>query len=152
MIRRQDLEKGDALATPMHDATPFSFSLETHRQIIPTDEPFESGGNDHGMNPFDLLTSSLAACTAMTLRYYARHKGIELGFFQVKVHLNKQVDSETGKAIHVFTRNLYFDENLSIEQQEKYKEIASKCPVHRAIMGEIQIATTVNVNEVKNHI
>ena len=31
MIRRQDLEKGEALATPMHDATPFSFTLETHR-------------------------------------------------------------------------------------------------------------------------
>ena len=147
MIRRQDLEKGDALATPMHDATPFSFTLETHRQIIPTDEPFESGGNDHGMNPYDLLASSLAACTAMTLRYYARHKGIELGFFQVKVNITKQIDPEAGKTVHVFTRELYFDEMLTPEQQEKYKEIASKCPVHRALTGEIQIATTVNVNE-----
>ena len=147
MIRRQDLEKGDALATPMHDATPFSFTIETHRQIIPVDEPFESGGNDHGMNPYDLLASSLAACTAMTLRYYARHKGIELGFFQVKVHITKQIDPEAGKTVHVFTRELYFDEMLTPEQQEKYKEIASKCPVHRALTGEIQIATTVNVNE-----
>lgn len=137
MIRRQDLEKGDALATPMHDATPFSFILETHRQVIPSDEPFESGGNDHGMNPYDLLASSLAACTAMTLRYYARHKNIELGFFQVKVNLTKQIDPDTGKTVHIFTRDLYFDKDLPIEQQEKYKEIVSKCPVHRALTGEI---------------
>jgi putative redox protein len=145
MIRRQDLEKGDALATPMHDATPFSFTIETHRQIIPVDEPFESGGNDHGMNPYDLLASSLSSCTAMTLRYYAHHKGIELGFFQVKVGITKRIDPETGKTVHVFTRELYFDEMLTPEQQEKYKEIASKCPVHRALTGEVQIATTVNV-------
>ncbi len=147
MIRRQDLEKGDTLATPMHDGTPFSFILETHRQVIPSDEPFESGGNDHGMNPYDLLASSLAACTAMTLRYYARHKSIELGFFQVKVNLTKQIDPDTGKTVHIFTRDLYFDENLPIEQQEKYKEIASKCPVHRTLTGEIQITTMVNVKE-----
>lgn len=143
MLKRQNLEKGDALATPMHDATPFSFTLETHRQIIPMDEPLESGGNDHGMNPYDLLAASLASCTAMTLRYYARHKGIDLGFFQVKVNLTKNIDPETRKTIHIFTRDIYFDTPLSKEQQEKYNEIASKCPVHRALMGEIEISTSV---------
>ena len=36
--------------------------------------PEEYGGTASGPNPYDLLSASLAACTAMTMRLHARHK------------------------------------------------------------------------------
>ena len=42
------------------------------------DEPAEAGGTDTGPDPYELLLGGLAACTAVTLRLYANHKGIDL--------------------------------------------------------------------------
>lgn len=144
MIIRNELSNGEVLVSPTNEATPFSFTVETHRQIITADEPRESGGNDHGMNPFDLLAASLATCTAMTLRYYANHKGFDLGFFQVKVHISKQVIEDSSTPVIVFARDIRFGESKSPDQITKIKEIAEKCPVHKALTGEIKIETDVN--------
>src|SRR5690606_19643605 len=40
------------------------------------DEPVEVGGLGSGPTPYDLLGAALGACTAMTLRLYARGKGL----------------------------------------------------------------------------
>jgi uncharacterized OsmC-like protein len=42
------------------------------------DEPTALGGTDTGPNPYELLLTSLAACTCITLSYYCQHKGIAL--------------------------------------------------------------------------
>ena len=39
------------------------------------DEPVDAGGLGSGPTPYDLLSAGLGACTAMTLRLYARRKG-----------------------------------------------------------------------------
>lgn len=41
---------------------------------ILSDEPLWNAGEDRGMNPFELLASSLIACTCATLRMYVDRK------------------------------------------------------------------------------
>jgi putative redox protein len=52
----------------------FAVNVEAGRHTLVSDEPVEVGGDDLGMGPYDLLLGGLGACTAMTLRLYARHK------------------------------------------------------------------------------
>jgi esterase/lipase len=53
----------------------FTTLLKAGKHFITADEPEDVGGNDFGPTPYRLLASSLAACTAMTLRMYANRKG-----------------------------------------------------------------------------
>ena len=43
-------------------------------QLVP-DEASEAGSTDEGPDPYEYLLASLGACTNMTLRMYANHKG-----------------------------------------------------------------------------
>jgi putative redox protein len=45
----------------------------------------ELGGSASGPNPYDLLSASLAACTAMTIRLQARHRKYPLSHVEVAV-------------------------------------------------------------------
>jgi uncharacterized OsmC-like protein len=47
--------------------------------------PDGRGGLASGPNPYDLLSASLAACTAMTIRLHARHKKYPLSRVEVAV-------------------------------------------------------------------
>jgi len=49
------------------------------------DEPEKLEGHDQGPAPYDLLTGSLAACTLITLRMYAKHKDYDLVSFRLKL-------------------------------------------------------------------
>ena len=53
--------------------------------IVIADEPVEKGGKDKGFSPFELLVSSLAACTSATVRMYADRKGWELDEIKQKL-------------------------------------------------------------------
>ena len=47
------------------------------REIV-VDEPADDGGTDTGPRPTQLLATSLAGCTAITIELYANRKGWEL--------------------------------------------------------------------------
>ena len=61
-------------------------ALKTGRHVLTGDEPASRGGQDAGPAPYDLLASSLAACTAITLRMYAERKQWPLESAQVEVY------------------------------------------------------------------
>ncbi|MEQ9169463.1 MAG: alpha/beta fold hydrolase, partial [Marinoscillum sp.] len=64
----------------------FLTQIQTGRHSLLADEPADVGGEDLGPSPYQLLTSALGACTAMTMRMYADRKGWEIE--EIKVHLN----------------------------------------------------------------
>lgn len=116
---------------------------------IRADEPFELGGDDTGPSPFDLLKMSLGACKSITLSMYARRKQIPLEGISVEV-THRQVDADesaqfagkTGK-INQFHCEIHIKgDDISEDVKARMIQIADKCPVHKALEGEVSIITT----------
>ena len=107
------------------------------REIV-IDEPPDSGGTDTGPRPTQLLATSLAGCTAITIELYAERKGWNLDGLEVSVDM--QSDAER-KPTH-FAVEVALPEGLDDEQRKKLMVIAEKCPVHKLLEhgAEITVA------------
>jgi uncharacterized OsmC-like protein/alpha-beta hydrolase superfamily lysophospholipase len=112
------------------------------------DEPVAAGGGDSGPNPYDFLLAALGACTAMTLRLYAERKALRLDRVTVRLRHAKiyatdceSCETKEGK-IDRIERGIVFEGELDAEQRARLLEIADKCPIHRTLTSEVEIATT----------
>lgn len=126
----------------------FQQTIRAGRHTVVADEPLAQGGLDSGPNPYDLVLAGLGACTSMTLRLYANHKGLPLERVSVALKHSRihAADCETcetkeGKVDRI-ERVLTLTGNLDAEQRKRFLEIANKCPVHRTLTSEIDIRTT----------
>ncbi|MBU3604728.1 OsmC family protein [Polynucleobacter sp. AP-Kaivos-20-H2] len=100
-----------------------------------SDTEVSKGGSDTGPSPHEYLGAALAACTSMTLKMYAGRKEMKLDNAIVTVDIERHDDVET------FSREIQLEGNLSAEEKERLLEIAHKCPIHKALAGQIQIKT-----------
>ena len=114
--------------------------------FILADEPKDVGGTNLGGTPYDLLVSSLGACTAMTIRMYAKHKKWPLD--EVKVHLSREKrhsedaeDLGEHSKIEVIDRYVELSGDLTEEQRKRILEIADKCPVHKTLTNGLTVHT-----------
>jgi putative redox protein len=94
-----------------------------------------NGGNRTGPTPHEYLGAALAACTSMTLKMYAGRKSMNLENAIVTVDIERVNDVET------FVRDIQLLGNLSAEEKDRLIEIANKCPIHKALAGDIEIKT-----------
>ena len=105
---------------------------------IITDEPLDKGGQDKGFNPFELLASSLATCTAATLRMYIDRKGWSVPEIDVEVEMENYPQTKNT----IFTRKIsYGSAILEAEQLARLHHIADACPVHKMLHGNMEINT-----------
>lgn len=118
-----------------------------HQMIA--DEPKELDGDDKGATPYDFLLSALGSCKSMTMRMYANHKGyklenVEINLSHSKIHAKdcENCESEKGLVDYIETE-IKITGDLSEEERLKIFQIAEKCPVHRTIMNEIYIDSTL---------
>lgn len=98
----------------------------------------ESGGNNEGPSPHELLEGALAACTIITVQMYANRKGIKLK----NTHVEVNTQSETRER-SVISRTIRFEGELSQEERTRLAEIANKCPIHKLLSSHIAIETKV---------
>ncbi|MEM9822904.1 MAG: bifunctional alpha/beta hydrolase/OsmC family protein [Bacteroidota bacterium] len=127
----------------------YSTEIIAGRHGLIADEPEDLGGDDFGPSPYQLLSASLGACTAMTLQMYARRKKWDLQ--KVNVHLNhgKRYAEDCGTCeqsnsrIDHFERCIELEGDLTEEQIQRLLEIADRCPVHRTLHREVVITTTL---------
>ena len=113
----------------------FVHRVEVDGHELLVDEPTEDGGTDKGPSPTRLLTASLASCTAITVVMYADRKGWELGDLEVSAEFETPKRGETAR----FDVTLRLPAALSDEQVERLEVIAGKCPVHRTLVGEVEV-------------
>jgi putative redox protein len=125
----------------------YTTDITDGRHQLVADEPEDIGGNDYGPSPYDLLLSSLGACTAITLRMYADRKKWDLQ--ELLVHLEhkkdyaedcKKCDSKDSKIDHIY-RFIELSGDLSDDQKDRLIEIAEKCPVHKTLEGKVKVDT-----------
>ena len=114
---------------------PLQQKLSTGDLHFFSDAEISKGGNGTGPSPHEYLGAALAACTSMTLKMYASRKAMSLENAIVIVDIERVDDVEK------FTRDIQLIGNLSLEEKERLIEIANKCPIHKALAGQIQIKT-----------
>ncbi len=126
----------------------FEQEIQAGEHLWLADEPVALGGGDLGPNPYDLLLGALGACTSMTLRMYARHKGLDLEHVAVtlrheRVHAEDCADCEQGKGrrLERIERVIELEGRLEPAQRQRLLEIADRCPVHRTLEGLDAIVT-----------
>jgi len=125
----------------------FQQEIRAGRHSLIADEPLAQGGLNSGPTPYDLVLAGLGACTSMTLRMYADHKGLPLERVSVALKHSRihAADCETcetkqGKVDRI-ERVLTLTGELDADQRKRLLEIADKCPVHRTLTSEIDIRT-----------
>jgi len=112
------------------------------------DEPEDVGGNNFGTSPYGLLTSALAACTAITLRMYANRKDWDVDEILVHVDQDQRYDKDSQDCESENSKIIFFDRSIEIKggldekQRKRLIEIANKCPVHKTLESKIKIETT----------
>jgi putative redox protein len=108
---------------------------DTNNQLA--DEPLSVGGTDMGFSPDELLASSLAACTAITVRMYADRKKMDLD--QIEVNVSVGWNNETAQTNMIKT--IRFVGNITDEEKERLIVIAGKCPTHKMLSNPVTITT-----------
>lgn len=113
------------------------------------DEPTSYGGTDQGPTPYELLLASLGSCTAMTLIMYAKRKNWRIGDIHVtlahkRIHAKDcELSEKENGLIDLIERNIEFEADLDEQTQERLKQIADRCPVHKTMSQGPVIKTSV---------
>lgn len=152
--RYLDLEEPEPLVTDKQavariGATGFTTEIRAGKHTFLADEPSSVGGDDLGPTPYDLLVSSLGACTIMTMRMYADRKKWPIK--EIRVHLqhdhvyveDSQASDQRPQKIDRIERLIEIEGDLDDSQRAKLMEIADKCPVHRTLHNELRVDTSL---------
>ena len=119
---------------------PYVTHISSETNSLIADEPIDLGGKNTGMTPTELLASSLAACTCITLRMYANRKQWNVESIETHVTISNQEDSKTT----LFERTITFTGTIDTIQRERLLDIANHCPVHKILSHTITIQTSIN--------
>ena len=111
-------------------------AVRDHR--FPVDELATVGGDDLGPAPHDLYDTSLAACKALTVLWYANRKQIPVEDIEVTVERD---DADERKGIYRLRTTLAVSGPLTDAQREDLLNVAGKCPVHRLMT---QVTTEIS--------
>jgi len=108
--------------------------------ILIADEPIEIGGQNKGFSPGELLASSLASCTAITLKMYINRKQWQIKNIKVDVSIN----SDKQQNITKIQCKIILPQNITEEQKNRLIHIAHQCPIHKILINSIQIDVVSN--------
>ena len=120
-------------ASAIRDGGNFKHTVQVRDHMLTVDEPLGAGGADAGPDPQELLAATLASCTAITIEMYAARKGWDIGHVEVDVEYSP---AERGCPTK-FELVMRVPDDVPEEQVERLRAIAAKCPVHRALDGEV---------------
>jgi putative redox protein len=110
--------------------------------VFSIDGPDGEGGTAAGANQYELLSASLAACTAMTIRLQARRRKIPLS--HVKVAVSYYHGGDGGR--DSFERSITLEGNLVDDERAQLMQAANLCPVGWTLGLSADIRTNDNVS------
>lgn len=105
------------------------------------DTPIEVRGTDTGPNPYELLLSSLAACTCIAQAFYCRHKGLALESGTASCELTrthaKDCDDPATGFIEKMLSRIPISGDFDQVQRKRLAEISERCPVHKTLSNGV---------------
>jgi putative redox protein len=116
--------------------------IEDGAHTLVADEPAAAGGADTGPSPTRLVAAGLASCIAITMEMYAERKGWDLGAVEVEVEVEVE-----GHVPSAFSAKIHLPTHLDDEQRSRLLAVAGKCPVHKLIAAETDVAVTYRGGE-----
>ena len=122
---------------------PYGQFIMAGSHMLGVDEPVELGGRDTGPDPYELLLSSLGACTSMTLRMYAERRNMKLARVEVRLRHIQRANVQSGLA-DKFERRITLVGELTPEEREKLLEIADRCPVSQTLQRSSIVASSLD--------
>ncbi len=129
-------------------------TLQTRQFTWLADEPTAAGGTDEGPTPYEILVGSLAACVAITLRWWADRHDVALDAVDVvsefdRVHSDDCAECESnGKAlIDRIRTQVKIIGSFDDKQRARLEQIVGRCPVHKTLERGVQIFDTVEFEE-----
>jgi len=120
---------------------PYVTHIAMRGHVITGDETHENGGKDLGPTPTELVLSGLAACTASTLKMYANRKDWPLEGVNVDISIHTVKHTDGTQTSHI-KRVIQLEGQLTQEQKDRLIQIAEKCPIHRLLTNDVEIATS----------
>jgi putative redox protein len=121
------------------DGAPYATRLAFGAHRMTAEEPHALGGANLGPPPFAYMLSGLIACTAITLRMYAEHKGWPLIAITVEADYHHLPEGA------YIDRVLHLQGNLDAEQTGHIAAAAERTPVTLALKAGSDIRTRVVV-------
>ena len=112
----------------------YQTAITTGHHQLTADEGPALGGKNAGPDPYELLSSALAACTVITLRMYAERKQWPVAAVHADVRFIRQ-----GEQQHI-ERVLSID-GADDEQKKRMAEIAERTPVTLTLKRGLEIRT-----------
>ena len=129
-------------------------TISARQFTFTADEPPAGGGTDQGPTPYEILLGSLAACTAITLRWYADRKGLPLHGVDVtlsydRVHADdcEECDDEARGLIERVRSETTIRGDFTEAQRARLAQIAERCPVHKTLTRGVQIFDRVSFED-----
>lgn len=125
-------------------------TIETRHFTWLSDEPPGANGTDAGPTPYEILLGSLAACTGLTLRLYADHKGIDLDGVNVTLEFDRihaddcqQCDERTDGWIERIQTQVEILGTFDEAQKKRLAQVAARCPIHKTLTRGVEIFDSV---------
>ncbi|HQR05331.1 MAG TPA: OsmC family protein [Gemmatales bacterium] len=96
------------------------------------DVPLKKGGNGNGFGPHELLEAALATCMTITVSKYAEQHQLPMLNVECEVTADRSVSD-----VVTLQYSLKLDGELSLEQEQRLRQAAVKCPVAKTLTGII---------------
>ena len=119
---------------------PMRHIVHVRDHIISADGSVAEGGGDSGPSPHDLYDAALSACKALTVVWYAKHKGIALENVEVTTERDA---SDERKGVYRLAVSLHLTGELTDARREELLSVAAKCPIHKLMTAVTTEITTV---------
>ncbi len=118
--------------------------IRNGRHVWYADEPLDLNGTDTGPNPYEMLLGSLAACTSITLSFYAQRKGWSLDSVSVRYEYERlhaddcvECDDDALGWLDGVRSEIFIEGTFDDEQRQRLAEVAQRCPVHKTLANGI---------------
>lgn len=147
----QNAESKKIVHVHLPESEVYTTTLTAGNHELIGDEPASvEGGKDKGPDPYDYLLMSLGSCTVMTVKMYVNHKGwdnvkdIYMELRHNKRHDEDCLNCEDPKSrIDVIEKEVIVEGDVSDDQLDRILDISQKCPVHRTLMSDIQLESSI---------